>query len=146
MRADVFDDFPFLIAEAVLPQVLASSAFATLDAIDGQLQREYRGASPYRARIVGNLLLLLLLRLKETFCADYDPVHELGGEASKVRTFRRNLEAHFRRLDSEPARALLQLQDLARLQQLHPTYLSTVVRRKTGETPSAWRRQGASTT
>jgi AraC family transcriptional regulator, transcriptional activator of pobA len=138
VAADVFDEFPFLIAEVVPPQYLEPEPFGSFASLTGQLHREYESTSPSRARIVGSLLVVLLLRIKDAFWADYDPAQERDGEAQIVRTFKRNLEAHFRSRDGVEHAGVLQVQELARLQQLHPSYLSTVIRKKTGQPVHAW--------
>ncbi|MEL7170518.1 MAG: AraC family transcriptional regulator [Bacteroidota bacterium] len=140
------DDFPFLIAEAVPPSYLAPEHYRSYDDLAAQLLREYKGASTYKFKVLGSLLVVLLLKLREDFWDTYDPLREADdttdGSTLLVRTFKRNLEAHFRALvagDGPPeARALPQVQDLAAAQHLHPSYFSTVVRRKTGRSVNAW--------
>ena len=55
-----------------------------------------------------------------------------------VITFKKNLEAHFSSLVAGESDQLLQVQDFANLQGLHPNYFSTVIKRKTGKTVNIW--------
>ena len=82
--------------------------------------------------------MVLLLKLKEQFWSDYDPMNESDGETRIVRAFKQNLEAHYRTLATEAAPCLYQVQDYAAAQHLHPNYLSTIIKRKTGKTVKKW--------
>mgnify|MGYP001797456009 CR=1 FL=1 len=142
VRADVLDDFPFLIAESVPPRHLAPEQADELAALAEQMIREAAAESPYRAKVIASLLVVLLLKLRE---GAWDGLSEAGDGAADggtgshlVRTFQRNLEAHFRDRAPDAAGEQLQVQDLARLQGLHPTYLGAVVRRRTGRTLQEW--------
>ena len=53
-------------------------------------------------------------------------------------TFKRNLEAHFRDLLAGKCDRLLQVQDYAQAQYLHPNYFSTVIKYKTGKSVNIW--------
>ncbi|MEM9801971.1 MAG: AraC family transcriptional regulator [Planctomycetota bacterium] len=138
VRADVFDDFPFLIAETVPPRHLEPAASEDLASLAEQMMREAEGSSAYRAKVVASLLVVLLLKLREEVWDELATAPDGGTNSALVSTFRRNLEAHFRDRAPEAAGEQLQVQDLARLQGLHPTYLSAVVRRRTGRTVQEW--------
>lgn len=134
----IFDEFPFLIAEVVPPQILDGAAFATFDALGAQLLGEFERRSRYRFKILGSLMVVLLLRIKEAFWDGYDPMDEADSGSQIVRRFKRHLEAHFRDLAAGEIREIFQVQDFAQAQHLHPGYLTTVIRRKTGKTVTAW--------
>ena len=72
------------------------------------------------------------------FWDDYDPQEEGNQSSPIVIAFKQNLEAHFRSLVAGESDQLFQVQDFARLQGLHPNYLSTVIKRKTGKTVNTW--------
>ena len=52
--------------------------------------------------------------------------------------FKRNLEKHFRDLRAGNIDTLYQVQDYAEVQHLHPSYLSTVIKSKTGKSVNNW--------
>lgn len=137
-RLEVFDEFPFLVAEVAPPKYLASRAFSVFDDLAAQLLREEAGESPYKRQVVGSLLVILLLRLKETFASTSESRANPSRGSTIVRTFRRHLEAHFRERVGGQAGPLLRVQDYARLQSLHPGYLSTVLKSHTGKSAHAW--------
>lgn len=135
---NVFDEFPFLLAETVPPHYLDAAPLAAFAALCQQLLTEYQGDSPYKYKILGSLTAVFLLKIKEMFWDDYDPQAE-GSQASPIVTaFKRNLENHFRALAAGEAEQVLQVQDFAQMQNLHPNYFSTVIKSKTGKTVNTW--------
>ena len=134
----IFDEFPFLIAEVVPPQYMDAAAFGAFDDLGAQLLAELESESSYRFKVVGSLMVVLLLKIKEAFWNSYDPLAEADSGSQIVRAFKRQLEAHFRGLSAGEAQEMLQVQDFARAQHLHPSYLTTVIKRKTGKTVHAW--------
>lgn len=134
----ILDECPFLIAEVVPPHDLAGDTFQVFDDLATHLLTEYQSASPHRLKTLGSFLMVLLLKLKEQFWSDYDPMNESDGETRIVRAFKQNLEAHYRTLATEAAPCLYQVQDYAAAQHLHPNYLSTIIKRKTGKTVKKW--------
>ena len=134
----IFDEFPFLLAEAAPPHYLNPAEFEPFVALCRQLLAEYLGASPYKYKILSNLLMVFLLKIKAMFWDHYDPQEEGTQTSAIVIDFKKNLEVHFRSLVAGTADQLLQVQDFAHLQGLHPNYFSTVIKRKTGKTVNTW--------
>jgi AraC family transcriptional regulator, transcriptional activator of pobA len=134
----IFDEFPFLIAEVVPPQYPDLKLFQSFDRLGTQLIAEYRSTSPYKFKIVGNLLSVLLYKIKETFWMADNSLPASNHSSSIVTTFQHNLEAHFRDLIADKATTLYQVQDYAQAQSLHPSYLSTVIKSKTGKSVNTW--------
>jgi AraC family transcriptional activator of pobA len=134
----VFEEFPFLLAETVPPHYLSATPFAAFVDLCEQLISEYRRSSPYKYKILGNLMTVFLLKIKEMFWDDYDPEAEGSLSSPIVTTFKKNLEGHFRALAAGETNPLLQVQDFAQMQHLHPNYFSTVIKSKTGKTVNTW--------
>ena len=140
VHADVFEEFSFLLAETVPPKVLDPAAFAEFDQLCGQILTEYSAHAVYRYRIIGALFVAVLLKIKAYFWQDYNPIYEGNRSSRIVRDFKRCLEQHFRDLgqpEVENPRAL-RVQDCADAQHLHPNYLSSVIKSKTGKSVSVW--------
>lgn len=135
---DVFQEFPFLLSETVSPRVLAPDAFKEFELLYEQIDKEFHGRSSYKQKIIGNLFVILLLKIKEYFWSDYNPIYEGNRSSQIVKTFRRNLEAHYRQLVQGKANKVYRVQEYASLQGLHPNYLSNVIKSKTGKTVSIW--------
>mgnify|MGYP002777069313 CR=1 FL=1 len=134
----IFDEFPFLIAEVAPPSYPAPDIFQLFHDLSEQLLREYQSASPYKFKVIGSLTVVLLFRIKEQFWKAYDPLTEAPSGTAIALTFKRNLEAHFRDLLSGKCDRLFQVQDYAQAQYLHPSYFSTVIKRKTGKSVNSW--------
>ncbi|OGX90038.1 helix-turn-helix domain-containing protein [Hymenobacter coccineus] len=134
----VFEEFPFLLAETFPALTVPPAVFAEFERLYLQLHREYVSRSPFRQRLMGHLLLALLLKLNEHFGLDYSPIYEGNRSSDIVRGFKRLLEQHYRDLAAGRAEQAFRVQDYADAQQLHPNYLSTVIKVKTGRTIGTW--------
>ena len=138
VHRDIFKEFPFLLAETVNPRVLQPSAFSEFEQLYLQIYKEYKAESPYKQKIIGNFFVVLLLKIKEYFWNDYNPIYEGNRSSQIVKTFKRNIENHYRQLVQGKADKVLRVQDYADLQNLHANYLSNVIKSKTGKTISTW--------
>ncbi|MBS0028605.1 helix-turn-helix domain-containing protein [Chitinophaga sp. 22321] len=134
----IFEEFPFLLAETVPPRVLKPEVFAEFEQLYLHIEKEYNAASPYRTRMIGNLFVVLLLKIKEYFWEDYNPIYEGNRSSQIVKTFKRTLEQHYRDLANGKAEKVFRVQDYADAQHLHPNYLSNVIKSKTGKPVGTW--------
>ncbi|MEM8888922.1 MAG: helix-turn-helix transcriptional regulator [Bacteroidota bacterium] len=131
----IFDEFPFLLAETVPPKILPEDQFSEFETLYLQIFQEYHKDSPYKDRILGNLFVVLLLKIKEKFWQQYDPILDGDRDSLIVQKFKQLLEAHFQQ-DSQTT--TLQAQDLAKQMNLHPNYLGQVIKSKTGKKLTDW--------
>jgi AraC-like DNA-binding protein len=137
-HSDVFVDFPFLISETVDPQTLTQSAFASFELLYRQLEEEFKVESKYKYKIVAHLLVVLLLKIKEAFWNDYNPVQEGNKSSRIVKQFKSNLEIHFRELVNGKADRQMRIRDYADQLNLHESYLAAVIKTKTGKPIRQW--------
>jgi hypothetical protein len=86
------------LTETVLPRVLTPQQFKIIEQLYQYIYREHIDNSPYKNQIIGSLLVTILLKIKEYFFQDYNPIYEGNKSSQIVKTFRRNLEKHFRDL------------------------------------------------
>lgn len=138
VHPDIFEEFPFLLAETVPPNTLPPSGFAEFETLYLQIYKEYQSASPYKYRIIGNLFVVLLLRIKEKFWKEFDPIAEGDRNSEIVKQFKQALERHYRKLAAGEERHIWQVQDYAHEQSLHPNYFSHVIKSKTGRSVNNW--------
>jgi AraC family transcriptional regulator, transcriptional activator of pobA len=138
VRENILDEFPFLIAEVVPPSYPDREVFQIFDDLGSQLLYEYQSDAVYKYQVIGCLMVVLLLKIKERFWQAYDPLTEALTSSKIALTFQRNLEAHFRDLLTGKCDRLLQVQDYAQAQYLHPNYFSTVIKYKTGKSVNSW--------
>ncbi len=135
---DIYKDFSFLLTETVQPSVLRPEQFAAMEYVYRQIHKEHLGHSPYKNKIIGSLFVVLLLRIKEYFWQDYNPIYEGNRSSHIVKTFKQTLESHYKRLVAGKEGRPYRVQDYAALQHLHPNYLSTVIKTKTGKPIGTW--------
>ena len=135
---NTLDEFPFLIAEVVPPRYPEPDIFQIFSSLGEQILQEYQDESAYRFKVIGSLTVVLLLKIKEHFWNNYNPLAESSTGSAIVLEFQRNLENHFRDLASGKCDLIYQVQDYAQAQHLHPSYFSTVIKRKTGKSVSTW--------
>lgn len=138
LHQDVFNEFSFLLTETVHPKILNPGLFEEIERLYVQIQQEYLRKSPYQYRIIGNLFIVILLKIKEYFFSDYNPIYEGNRSSQIVKNFRRTIEQHYRDLRSGKAQTVFRVQDYADAQSLHPNYLSNVIKTKTGKAIGTW--------
>jgi AraC-like DNA-binding protein len=138
VHVDIFEEFPFLLAETVPPKVLSPEEFAAFEHLYLQIYKEYNQSSLYKYRIIGNLFVVLLLKIKEQFWANYNPIEEGDRHSEIVKNFKQLLEHHYRQLADGSQDVLFQVQDYANALYLHPNYLSNVIKNKTGKSVNTW--------
>ena len=138
VHPDIFEEFPFLLSETINPRVLDDKIYAEFDQLCKQILAEYTKDSAYRDQIIGNLFVVMLLKIKTYFWEDYTPVHQGDRSSQIVKNFLICLEQHFTHLGQTPAPKPLRVQDCADDQNLHPNYLSSVIKSRTGKSANAW--------
>lgn len=135
---DVFETFPFLLTETIKPKVATDAFYETVERIYHQILSEYLGTYAYKYKIIGHLLAVLFYKIKEYFWQDYNPIYEGNRSSQIVKAFKQLLEKHYRDLSSDKADTVFRVQDYASAQHLHPNYLSSVIKSKTGKTIATW--------
>lgn len=138
LHHDIFNEFSFLLTETIQPKKMEVEAFAEMERLYLQIHKEYHENSMYKYRIIGNLFIVILLKIKEHFWTDYDPIYEGNRSSQIVKTFKQNIENHYRDLVNHKTERIFRVNDYAELQSLHPNYLSNVIKTKTGKTIMTW--------
>ncbi len=139
VHSEIYSEFPFLLAEITPPKELSQPAFEEFEIIYHQILTEFTKDSEYKNKILGHLFFVLLLKIKEQFWSDYNPIEEGNRNSQIVKSFKQLLEAEFRdMLDGELNDNKVQVQYLAEKLNLHPNYLNSVIKSKTGRTVNDW--------
>ena len=138
VRPDIFEEFPFLLAEIVPPKILNTEQFSEFELLYEQLIKEFRSDSPYRFKVIGHLCMIMLIKIREYFWNDYDPITEGTRSSQIVKNFKRMLETHYRNLRKGLTDKVFRIQEYADALHLHPNYLNTVIKSKTGKPVGAW--------
>jgi AraC family transcriptional regulator, transcriptional activator of pobA len=134
----IFEEFSFLLAEIVPPKVLSKQQFAEFEILYRQLIKEFNSDSPYRFKLIGHLCVIMLIKIKEYFWNDYNPMKEGSRSSQIVKNFKRLLETHYRHLNKGLTDKVFRIQEYAQALHLHPNYLNTVIKSKTGKPVGAW--------
>lgn len=139
VHLEIYGEFPFLLAEIVPPQKLSENEFEEFDILYKQILNEFEKNSEYKDKILGNLFSVLLLKIKEKFWSGYNPIDEGNRNSQIVKSFKQLLELRFKKmLDTDENVSKLQAQDLAEELNIHPNYLNSVIKSKTGRTVNDW--------
>ena len=139
VNLEIFSEFPFLLADIVPPKKLSINEFEEFEILYKQIANEFEKNSTYKNKILGNLFTVLLLKIKEKFWGNYNPIEEGTRNSQIVKLFKQLLEAEFRKImDNNQSESKLQVQYLAEQLHLHPNYLNSVIKSKTGKTVNDW--------
>lgn len=139
IHSEIYGEFPFLLAEIVPPKELSKNDFEEFAILYKQIFDEFKKGSEYKNKILGNFFAVLLLKIKEKFWSDYNPIEEGNRNSQIVKSFKQLLESEFKKiLASEQYGNKLQVQHFAERLNLHPNYLNSVIKSKTGRTVNDW--------
>lgn len=134
----VFNEFSFLLTEMVPPCYLTPSKFTDLLSLANQIETTRMEDSILREKVSSSLFLVLLFRIKEHLLVNKDFNQAQNMDSQIVKRFKKDHEKAFREMHKHMAKSLFQVQDFAAVQQLHPTYFSTVIKIKTGKSALNW--------
>ncbi|MBI1766828.1 MAG: AraC family transcriptional regulator [Bacteroidetes bacterium] len=139
VHPEIYEEFPFLLAEIVPPKKLLQNDFEEFENLYSQILKEFEKESRYKNKILGNLFMVMLLKIKEKFWSAYNPIEEGNRDSQIVKSFKRLLETEFKEvLKSNHSDGKLQVQYFAKKLDLHPNYLNSVIKSKTGRTVNDW--------
>jgi AraC-like DNA-binding protein len=127
------------LAEIVPPIKLSQNDFEEFTILYKQMLNEFNSSSEYKNKILGNLFLVMLLKIKEKFWSNYNPIDEGNRNSQIVKSFKQLLESEFRKvMEREQDDSKLQAHYFAERLNLHPNYLNSVIKSKTGRTVNDW--------
>ena len=139
VHSEIFEEFPFLLAEIVPPKELSQNDFEEFEILYMQILNEFEKNSEYKNKILGSLFVVLLLKIKEKFWLNYNPIEEGNRNSQIVKSFKQLLESEFKKvMEKGENESRLQVQHLAEKLNLHPNYLNSVIKSKTGRTVNDW--------
>lgn len=139
VHSEIYGEFPFLLVEKAPPNKLLQEDFEEFDSLYSQILNEFSKESEYKNKILGNLFMVILLKIKEKFWSTYNPIEEGNRDSQIVKSFKRLLELEFRKvLNNGQNDVKLQAQHFAQKLDLHPNYLNSVIKSKTGRTVNDW--------
>jgi len=139
VHSQIFEEFPFLLAESVAPQVIPAERFAEFEELYMQIEKAYFSDSPYRNKFIAHLFVALLIKIKENFWNDaIIPSFEGSRACVIVNKFKAIMEHHYRDLSNGHTEKAHRVSEYAELLNLHPNYLNNVIKSKTGKSVGNW--------
>ncbi len=139
VHTEIYSEFPFLLAEIAPPQKISQNDFEEFETLYSQILKEFKKESEYKNKILGNLCMIMLLKIKEKFWSTYNPLEEGRRDSQIVKSFKKLLETEFKELlGSNYNDGKLKVQYFAKELNLHPNYLNSVIKSKTGRTVYDW--------
>ncbi|MBK7338089.1 MAG: AraC family transcriptional regulator [Saprospirales bacterium] len=139
VHPEIFAEFPFLLAEIAPPNKPSQDDFEEFILLYKQILSEFQKDSKYKNKIIGNLFLILLLKIKEKFWLNYNPIDEGNRNSQIVTSFKQLLESDSRKvIDGKQNVIKLYVQYFAENLTLHHIYLNSVIKSKTGKTVNDW--------
>ena len=138
IRKDIFLVFPFLLNETISPSIVDEEFYEEVAAIYSLMHSEYKKQEAGVYEVIGLLLGALLHKIKNHLWQDYNPSLELNRNSQITKTFKQLLEQNFRDLHSGQRMVSMKVQDYADRLNLHPNYLNSLIKTKTGKSISTW--------
>ena len=138
VHKDIFEQFPFLLAETIPPQTFDEVGFSDIALYYTQILKEYESKSANKNQIIGSLFSIILLKLKEQFWAQYQPVDDGNRSSVIVKQFKQLLEKHYRNLETGKTNTQFKAKHYAGELNLNSSYLNAVIKSKTGKPVSKW--------
>ena len=138
INKDIYSAFPFLLTETISPKNVSDKFYGEVELVYQNIHKEYLSQSVDKYRVIGHLLAVILYKIKSCFWQDYDPIYEGNRSSQIVKSFKQLLEKHYRDLITGKTETVFRVQDYANAQNLHPNYLSNIIKIKTGKPITNW--------
>jgi AraC family transcriptional regulator, transcriptional activator of pobA len=136
---DFFQLFPFLIEETVPVMYLQEQQTEGLANIWYQMLIEFDGNSAFKNAILVNLLSILLFKTKELLQTRKAKSSTLPNRAGElVNAFKVILNDNFKSLAEEKMTHILSVKEIATQMNIHPNYLTNIIKTTTGKSASDW--------
>ena len=137
-HAGITQEFPFLLSEGLPAIKLDMEKFAEFERLYDQVNRVYLTRAPLSNKQIGYLLLLILLKIKETFSYNLKAVYRQNRQTDIVRSFKVLLRQHYQDLYNGHAERVYSARQYADAMGINPNYLNSIIREKTGLPVSKW--------
>jgi AraC family transcriptional regulator, transcriptional activator of pobA len=137
-QGDLLQLFPFLIHESkpvmYLDDVLAKEIMGLFE----MMLLEYKGHGSYKKAVLTNQLMILLYKTKELLVSHQAQIKSPNRANEIVNRFKILLNDSFRDLTTGKTEKVPSIKELAAAMNVHPNYLSTVIKEESGKSASDW--------
>ena len=135
---DLFQQFPFLLNESTPVMKLNELIIKEMTAMFETMIQEYKGISPYKKAILSNHLSILLFKTKELLQSHQVNIKASNRSMELVNQFKIILNENFKNLLIGKSYKVLSIKEIADMMNVHPNYLSNVIKEESGKSASDW--------
>jgi len=133
---DIYKEFPFLLSESFIYTKADPENYLIIKNNTNQIKQEIQRSLDQKMILIGNMLEFLLIKIKELF---QNQLHRIiDNNNSIVNIFYKDLESYFNEIVEGKKPKQLEAKDFADLQFLNEDYFSSIIKTKTGRTPTEW--------
>jgi AraC family transcriptional regulator, transcriptional activator of pobA len=135
---DFFQLFPFLVHETTPVMRLNEANMLEMTHFFETILQEYNGNGSYKKAILSNQLTILLYKTKELLLSNNVINKPINRQDEIVSQFKNVLNDNFKALAIGKAEKILTIKEIADQLNVHPNYLSNVVKDESGKSASEW--------
>jgi AraC family transcriptional regulator, transcriptional activator of pobA len=137
-KGDLFQLFPFLISESTPVMQLNNAIVEKLTEMFEMMIEEYKGESIFKKEILSNHLAILLYKTKALLQSHRVNIKSSSKSMELVNQFKKLLNDNFKNLLQAKADKILSIKEIAHALNIHPNYLSNVIKDETGKAATSW--------
>ncbi len=137
-KGDLFKLFPFLLNESTPVMHLNNDIVLAMAAMFELMIQIYKTEEAFKQEILANHLSILLYKTKALLQSHRVNIKSSSKSMELVNQFKTILNENFKNLLQHKAEKILSIKEIAHSLQVHPNYLSNVIKEETGKAATAW--------
>ena len=137
-QGDFLQQFAFLIHESKPVMRLDDVLSTEMSLLFEMMLREYEANSPYKKAVLTNQLMILLYKTKELLVSHQAYATYNNKANDIVHRFKVRLNESFKDLATGKSDKMRSIKELAADLNVHPNYLSSIIKAESGKTASEW--------
>jgi AraC family transcriptional regulator, transcriptional activator of pobA len=137
-EGDLFLLFPFLLNESTPVMRLNDDIVLEMASMFEMMIQEYKSDAVFKKEILSNQLSILLYKTKALLQSHRVNIKSSSKSMELVNQFKTRLNENFKNLLQEKADKILSIKEIANTLNVHPNYLSNVIKDETGKAATAW--------
>ncbi|WP_345989987.1 helix-turn-helix domain-containing protein [Chryseobacterium sp. Chry.R1] len=140
VNENIYKEFKFLLTERMYPVDASKSDFIIFENIYKKIYSEFNnGEVESKYKIIGNLMAILLYYFKDLYIdCNINKDVTISKTSTIVISFKKLMDSHYNDLKEGRVNKVFRVQDYARQLDLHPNYLSRIIKNKTGKSAALW--------
>lgn len=135
---DLFQTFPFLLNETTPVMKLSNEIVLEMSKMFETMIQEYNRESQFKKNILFNHLTILLYKTKELLQSHRVNIKSSSRSMELTNQFKSILNENFRDLLLDKSDKIVSIKEIASALNVHPNYLTNVIKEETGKTASDW--------